>query len=248
VHSESIKSNELARLRLKILIIDDDPVDRQIFKECLDGDRPEAFLYAEARSGREGLGKLETFKPDCILLDFNLPDVDGLKMIRLLYDSQDDLPCAVVMLTGIGNEGIAVEAMKLGVMDYLAKGPASSQALSRTVASAVQRFRLQQEIVQQRLALEQRNLELEAIRAELFEEKERYRMLAEAIPQLVWTADSTGRVHYGNQRLWDFTGKSNRETWPLESLLHTDDRTSLLTKWSEGVHSGGRRIKPGGGT
>ncbi len=143
------------------------------------------------------------------------------------------------MLTGIGSEEIAVEAMKLGVMDYMAKGAASAQALSMTVASAVQRFRLRQEIAQQRLALEQRNRELEATRAELFDEKERYRILAEAIPQLVWTADSDGGILYGNQRLWEFHGKASVRTFPLESLVHADDRTGLRNKWSEAGRSGG---------
>lgn len=224
---------------LRVLIIDDEPVDREIFKQYLDGDRPHAFLYGEADTGRDGLRKLETFQPDCVLLDFNLPDVDGLQMIRLMHEGREFLPCAVVMLTGIGNEEIAVEAMKLGVMDYMAKGPASSQALSRTVASAVQRFRLQQEIVEQRLALEERNRELEAIRAELFDEKENYRILAEAIPQLVWTADSEGGIHYGNQRLWDFTGKAHTRLCLIESLAHADDKAGLQKKWNEGLLSGG---------
>ena len=204
-----------------------------------------AFCYAEAETGRDGLRKQKDFSPDCILLDFNLPDLDGLKMIRLLLEEGDRdrdnaaLPCAVVMLTGTGNEEIAVEAMKLGVMDYLAKGPASAYALSRTVASAVQRFRLQQEIAQQRIALQQRNLELEAIRAELFDEKERYRILAETIPQLVWTADSSGCIHYGNQRLWEFNGNVNTGLWPLENLVHQEDKTELRNKWNEALQSGG---------
>jgi len=235
----SSQNNELTGFRLKLLIVDDEPVDREIFKQYLDADRPGAFIYAEAETGREGLRKREHFNPDCILLDFNLPDLDGLKMVRLLLDSRETLPCAVVMLTGTGNEEVAVEAMKLGVMDYMAKGPASAYALSRTVASAVQRFRFQQEIARQRIALEQRNLELEAIRAELFDEKERYRILAETIPQLVWSADSNGRIHYGNQRLWEFSGNRNTGLWPLENLVHADDRTGLRGKWNEARQSGG---------
>jgi PAS domain S-box-containing protein len=223
---------------LKVLIIDDEAVDREIFKQYLDADRPGAFLYAEAATGRDGLSQQIRFNPECILLDLNLPDLDGLKMIRLLHEGRDTLPCAVVMLTGAGNEEIAVEAMKLGVMDYMAKGPASARALSRIVASAVERFRFQQEIAEQRQALEQRNLELEAIRAELFEEKERYRILAETIPQLVWTADSNGCIHYANQRLQEFNCKMNAKLWPLESLVHADDRTDLRTKWSDAVRSG----------
>ncbi|MDP9055602.1 MAG: response regulator [Acidobacteriota bacterium] len=219
--------------RLKVLIIDDEPVDRAIFKQYLEADQPECFTYVEAASGREGLRMLENFRPDCVLLDFHLPDLDGLKMIRRLQEGREFLPCAVVMLTGIGSEEIAVEAMKLGVMDYMPKGPASSQALSRTVASAVQRFRLQQEVAKQRQALEQRNQELEAIRAELFEEKERYRTLAEAIPQLVWTADASGQILYGNQRLRDFYGDPDSRLGLLEALVHHEEQTLLRKKWNE---------------
>jgi two-component system cell cycle sensor histidine kinase/response regulator CckA len=222
----------------KVLIIDDEPVDREIFKQYLDADRPRAFVYAEAETGRDGLRQQKCFNPDCILLDLNLPDLDGLKMIRLLHEGREMLPCAVVMLTGAGNEEVAVEAMKLGVMDYIVKGPASAYALSRSVESAVQRFRFMQEIAEQRLALEQRNLELEAIRAELFDEKERYRILAETIPQLVWTADSNGCIHYANRRLREFNDSVNAKLWPLEGLVHTDDRIGLRNKWSEAVRSG----------
>jgi PAS domain S-box-containing protein len=231
-------NSHITDVRLKVLIVDDELVDREIFKQYLDADPQNAFAYAEASTGREGLRKLESFHPDCVLLDFQLPDLDGLKMVRLLQEGRDFLPCAVVMLTGIGSEEIAVEAMKLGVMDYMAKGPASSQALSRSIASAVQRFRLQQEVVKQRQALEQRNEELEAIRAELFEEKERYRTLAEAIPQLVWTADSNGWILYGNQRLWDFFGEPTR-LGALETLVHEEDRGVWGTRWHEAVGSGG---------
>src|ERR1700735_598055 len=112
--------------RLKILIIDDDPIDRAIFKQSLDADRPGAFIYNEAGLGRDGLSPLGSFQPDCVLLDFNLPAFDGLQVMRPLHEARVFLPCAVVMLTGTGSEQLAVEAMKMGVMDYLAKGPASA--------------------------------------------------------------------------------------------------------------------------
>ena len=232
--------------RLKILIIDDDPVDRAIFKQSLEAAQPGAFIYNEAGLGREGLSRFGGFQPDCVLLDYNLPDLDGLQMIRCLNEGRSFLPCAVVMLTGTGSERLAVEAMKLGVMDYLPKGPASALALPGTVASAVQRFRLERQIADQRRALEQRNRELEAIRAELFEEKERYRTLAEAIPQLVWTADSDGCLDYANRRLWEFSGKVNdraaggvnAEAWPLASLVHADDMNELWDRWGEAARSG----------
>lgn len=221
-----------------ILIVDDDPVDRLIFRQSLDVASPGGFTFEEVDSGRAGIAALERFHPDCVLLDFHLPDLDGLQVIRTLHKRQDSLPCAVVMLTGTGSEQIAVEAMKLGVMDYLAKGPESAQALSRTVASAVQRFRLQLQIEQQRQALEQRNRELEEIRAELFDEKERYRTLAESIPQLVWTADSEGRVNYANQRLLEFSGREkDAENWPVAGLVHMEDRAGLRECWAQAARS-----------
>jgi two-component system cell cycle sensor histidine kinase/response regulator CckA len=223
---------------LNILIIDDEPVDREIFKQYLDADRPGAFVYADAGTGQDGLRRLRDFHPDCILLDLNLPDMDGLKMVRHLHEGREMLPCAVVMLTGTGNEEIAVEAMKLGVMDYMVKSPASAYALPRVVASAVQRFRFQDEIARQRVALEQRNRELETIRAELFDEKERYRILAENIPQLVWTSDSNGCLHYANHRFQEFNGKVDTSLLPLDSLVHTDDRTGLWNKWNEAARAG----------
>ena len=223
---------------LKILIIDDEPVDREIFKQYLDADRPGGFVYADAATGQEGVRRLQDFHPDCVLMDLNLPDLDGLKMIRLLHEGREMLPCAVVMLTGAGNEEVAVEAMKLGAMDYMVKSPASSHALPRVVASAVERFRFQDEIARQRIALEQRNRELETIRAELFEEKERYRVLAENIPQLVWTADSNGCLHYANHRLWELNGRVDTRLLPLDSLVHADDRTGLWNKWNEAAQAG----------
>jgi PAS domain S-box-containing protein len=223
---------------LNILIIDDEPVDREIFKQYLDADRPGAFVYADADTGREGLRRLQEFPPDCILMDLHLPDLDGLEMIRLLHEGREMLPCAVVMLTGTGNEEIAVEAMKLGAMDYMVKGPSSAHALPRVVGSAVQRFRFQDEIARQRVALEQRNRELEAIRAELFDEKERYRILAENIPQLVWTADSRGCLHYANHRLWEFNGRVDTRLCPVDSLVHAEDRTGLWNKWTEAARAG----------
>jgi len=222
---------------LKILIIDDNNVDRTIFKEYLQASQPGDFEFAEEDTGRSGLARLQTFQPDCLLLDFDLPDIDGLAMIRHLTRGVEFLPCSVVMLTAIGNEQIAVEAMKLGVMDYLVKGPASSEALARTVASAVQRFRLQQEVSGQRIALQQRNAELEAIRAELFEEKERYRTLAEAIPQLVWTADSDGLIRYANQRLCDVSGHARDESWSISCMIHPADRAAVLDSWREAAGS-----------
>ena len=225
-----IPVNTPVPIRIKVLIIDDDPADREIFKSYLvgdqPGDQPDTFIFAEEAAGAAGIARIPLFLPDCILLDYSLPDLDGLEVIRRLKGSRaNSTSVAVVMLTAIGNEQIAVKAMKLGVMDYVVKGTAGSEALPRTVINAIQRFRLEREIAQ-------RNAALETMRAELFEEKERYRTLTEAIPQLVWTADSSCRVEYANRRLRDFSGQTD-EVWPLPSLVHEEDRPAFEQQWTQ---------------
>ncbi len=211
-------------MQIKVLIIDDDPADREIFKHYLGRDEGEGFCLAEEATGTAGLARIALFQPDCILLDYDLPDIGGFDLIRQLKGEGAGSPAvAVVMTTAIGNEQLAVEAMKLGVMDYVVKGTAGCEALPRAVVNAVQRFRMEAEIAQH-------NSELETIRAELFEEKERYRTLTEAIPQLVWTADAQGRVEYANSRLREFSGQAG-DVWHLSELVSEEDRAAFDLQW-----------------
>src|SRR6516164_1249525 len=107
---------------LKVLIVEDDRIDREIYRRCLQESRTAKFEFAVADSAAEGMGLVRTWRPDCMLLDYDLPDMNGLEALAGLGRECDGVPCAVVMLTACGGEGLAVEAMKAGVMDYLPKG------------------------------------------------------------------------------------------------------------------------------
>ena len=126
------------------------------------------------------------------LLDFNLPDMDGIAVMSRLRSDCGRLPCAVVMLTAYGGEELAVRAMKAGAMDYLQKGHLAADTLARTVLHAIERFRMQERIEEQRSALER--------------SRQRYQTLLEAIPQMVWTAGADGRMQYANRRWFEYTG------------------------------------------
>ncbi len=224
--------------RLKILIIDDDPLDREIFKRCLEDSQPGACIFSEAGSGRAGVTRCESFQPDCILLDFNLPDVDGLAILQQWRNNSEMLRFAVVMLTAVGSEQIAVDAMKMGAMDYLTKGPAASESLYRAVRNAVQKFQLQRDLSLQRETVEKRNVELEAIRRDLIKEKEQYRTLTETIPQLVWTARSDGLIEFTNGKLKALIGDTSETPSELISLIHSEDRKGFKAAWEEAVTAG----------
>ncbi|MDP4299631.1 sigma-54-dependent transcriptional regulator [Leptothrix discophora] len=72
-----------------------------------------------AETAEEGIALLDRFKPDAVVLDFNLPGMDGLEALRRLQERAPTLP--VVMITGHGNVEMAVEAMKLGAVEFLTK-------------------------------------------------------------------------------------------------------------------------------
>jgi diguanylate cyclase (GGDEF)-like protein/PAS domain S-box-containing protein len=102
---------------LTILIIDDSEDDQSLCRRAL---RTTGAKLVSALSAEEGLVRVADTPPDLILLDYNLPDLNGLKFVeRLVKQGNGSVP--IVMLTGEGNEAVAVNAMKAGVSDYLVK-------------------------------------------------------------------------------------------------------------------------------
>lgn len=136
---------------LRLLIVDDSAVDALRYRLLLGPD----YALDVARTGAEGLERLQRESPDCVLLDYQLPDFDGLEFLRRLAAEHPQPMPAVVMLTGEGSEGIAVEAMKRGASDYLAKDPLSKEALTRSVIAAVDKQRLQRRLIDNEHEFEQ---------------------------------------------------------------------------------------------
>ena len=125
-----------------ILIVDDAAEDRETYRRFLDRELTARYYILEAESGEEGLEHLASIQPDLILLDYLLPDCDGLEFIEELNLASNKIP-PIIMLTGQGNETIAVEAMKSGVKDYLVKGQLTPEILSNSVKSILLQNRLQ---------------------------------------------------------------------------------------------------------
>jgi signal transduction histidine kinase len=128
---------------LRILIVDDSPEDRELYRRLLAQDPGQEYEFLEAELGEDGLELARRERPDCLLLDYRLPDVDGLEFLdRLLKDG----PMPVIILTGQGSEAVAVQAMKSGAQDYLLKGAISRQELPRAVFNAVEKVALRRKV------------------------------------------------------------------------------------------------------
>jgi two-component system nitrogen regulation response regulator NtrX len=101
-----------------ILIIDDEKAIRNVLKEILSS---EGFGVDEAGDGEEGLKKFAAGGFDVVLCDIKMPKVDGIEFLQKVMDAGTDIP--VIMISGHGNIETAVDAVKKGAFDYIAKPP-----------------------------------------------------------------------------------------------------------------------------
>jgi two-component system cell cycle sensor histidine kinase/response regulator CckA len=196
----------------RVLIVDDNPIDREIFKRLLQNQSAHEFRCIEGEHGRAGVEQFRRERPDCVILDLNLPDIDGLDLLKAFLAEPD--ACPVIVTTAYGSEQVAVDAMKSGAADYIVKGSTSGEALAHTIQNAIEKCGLVRQVERQRLAIEERNRELEAALAReraarnaVEQSENRYRTLAEAMPQIVWTAiHPSGDLDYINERWSRLTG------------------------------------------
>jgi signal transduction histidine kinase/DNA-binding response OmpR family regulator len=103
---------------IKVLIIEDEEAHFQLMKRAILKQLPDYSVF-HAISASACLEELDTINPDIILVDFLLPDMTGIEFLATIKRMGCDIP--VIMITGQGDEGIAVHAMKLGAQDYLVK-------------------------------------------------------------------------------------------------------------------------------
>ena len=123
----------------RILIVEDERLIRMTLRELLEA---EGFRVAEADTGTAGLEYLRTAEVDLVLLDYKLPDIDGIEVLRQIRPLSPET--AIVLVTAHSSIGSAVEAIKLGAFDYLDK-PIDQDHLLATIAKALETTRLRRE-------------------------------------------------------------------------------------------------------
>ncbi|MGG6270457.1 ATP-binding protein [Leptolyngbya sp. AN03gr2] len=129
-----------------ILIVDDSPTDQEIYARYLRRDPQHEYEIWQAESGTVGLSLCQQTAPDVILLDFSLPDMTGLEFLQQLQDQHSERGLPVMILTGQGDEAIAVATMKGGASDYLIKGKTTPESLRFAVHQVIERTRLNQQL------------------------------------------------------------------------------------------------------
>lgn len=158
-------------------MVDDSSADRTLCRVLLREEYGAELDFVEAPTARRGLELCKSFPkngleralPDCVLLDYKLPDMTGAEFLQRLSErgaetddsSAVDLPkvdlpkvdlpkFAVVMLTGLGNELVAAEAIRAGAQDYLAKDGITAKSLGLAIEKAMGKVRLLKDLQAER--------------------------------------------------------------------------------------------------
>jgi signal transduction histidine kinase len=138
---------------MNVLLIEDDPSSAEMIKAFVE-DGAGSFQLECADHLRDGLDRLARGGIDLVLLDFGLPDSDGLDTFLRTQAQAPNV--AIIPLTAMGDEAIALKSIQLGAQDYLFKSSINRQLLVRAMRYAVERKRGEEALRRARAELEQR--------------------------------------------------------------------------------------------
>jgi len=137
---------------MKVLIIDDSEDDQMLCRRTLQKSMNTQYTILEADEEMAGLKYIQEETPSCILLDYSLPGHNGIEVLKRIRSQYPFIP--VVMLTGQGNENVAVSAMQEGAQNYISKSDISPEMLEHVIRMAIEHCKMQKRIHEQRTSLE----------------------------------------------------------------------------------------------
>ena len=128
----------------KVLLVEDNDVDAQLTQDLLSEWCMEEFQITRAKTLGEGLTLLSRERFDAVLLDLSLPDAFGLPTVREVLATNPTI--AVVVLSGVNDQSLALHAVRQGAQDYLVKGQGHPELLARAVRYAIERKRSEEHL------------------------------------------------------------------------------------------------------
>jgi diguanylate cyclase (GGDEF)-like protein/PAS domain S-box-containing protein len=200
---------------VRLLYIEDDPGLVVLMQKNL---QRRGFHIDIATNGEDGLKMIAANKYDLALLDYNLPFLGGMEVLREL--SMKGLPIPVIMVTGEGNETIAVEALKLGAADYIVKDV--EMRYLDLIPAVIDKVLYKQLLVKERNQMQQA----------MQESEERYRLLVELSPDGI-ALHVDGKYVFINPAGAHLLGASHRDQiigLPTMDIVHPDFRELVKSR------------------
>lgn len=208
---------------VRVLLVEDDAVDRIACRRALRAETDYVFEVQEADTAHDGLQQVRAEAPDLILLDYHLPDMHGVEFLAELAADTGEVEVPVVMLTGAQDIAIAVDAMRRGARDYLIKdGEGDYLKLLPMVIHRVLR-------------------EARAL-ADKREAEAKYRSLIEQIPAIAYTAalDVPGKLLYVSPQIARLGYTPDEWCTSADGVLnriHPDDQAQVLAAFARSYES-----------
>jgi PAS domain S-box-containing protein len=216
----------------ELLLVDDRPENLLTLKAILE---PLGHELVTAGSGAEALRILLGHADfAAILLDVQMPRMDGFEVASVIKERERTSTIPIIFLTALSKEEQNVfRGYEVGAVDYVFK-PFQPDILRAKVSVFVELWEKNRQIREQAEQIAAQ--ELAEVRRE---SAERYRQLADAMPQIVWTDDDKGRTTYYNRRWFDYTGIDPAEgDRPWAPFVHPDDLPPVLARRERSLATG----------
>jgi PAS domain S-box-containing protein len=177
-----------------ILVIDDIPDNLHLLTEML---TQQGYKIRIIPNGQLALKSVANNPPDLILLDIVMPDMDGYQVCQQLKASAKTQNIPVIFLSGLNETLDKVKAFEVGGVDYITK-PFQVQEVLARLESQLRLKRLQQQLIQQNIQLQQEIQERQQAEIALSDSEKKYRHLVEASQDLIWSVDCHGNYTFVN--------------------------------------------------
>jgi PAS domain S-box-containing protein len=218
--------------RANILLVDDREENLIALEAILE---PLGQRLVSVTSGTAALKQLLLDDFACILLDVQMPELDGFELAELIKGRERSQHIPIVFVTALSMEPTQVyRGYSAGAVDYIFK-PIDASVLRSKVSVFVELWEKSRQLQEQSELL--REQELAALEQA---SEERYRQLADAMPQIVWTADPEGRATYFNRRWFEYTGTTQQEAGPnaWHTVVHPEDLPLAVARRQETLRTG----------
>jgi DNA-binding response OmpR family regulator len=186
--------------QIHILLVDDDPQDQRLVELILAKSyAPGQYSVQTANTLSQTTQCLRNGDYDVVLLDLNLPDSSGINTVERTRTIDPNV--TIVVLTGLDDEEIGIEAMQKGASDYLVKGKYLSSLLVRTIRHSLERRRMEDELRKHRKYLElevnERTADLRTVNEQLRNEIEERKQIETELLIAKADAESAINKRYG---------------------------------------------------
>jgi PAS domain S-box-containing protein len=218
--------------RANLLLVDDRQENLLALEAILE---PLGHRLISVTSGLAALKELLLGDFACILLDVQMPELDGFELASLIKQRERSQHIPIIFLTALSrDEKHVYQGYSAGAVDYILK-PIDSDVLRSKVSVFVELWEKGEQIQIQAEQIHEQKLDALERASE-----ERYRQLADAMPQIVWTADATGAATYFNRRWFEYTGMTPEEVGPNAwyQVVHPDDLPAAVARREQTLRSG----------